>query len=66
VFVAKGDGLFEPREVHLGQRFAERVAVTDGVSPGESVVVGAQFLIDSESQLRAALAGMGAAGEHRH
>lgn len=66
VFVAKGGGLFEPRDVRLGSRFDARVAVTQGIAAGEEVVVGAQFLVDSESQLRAALAGMGSAGEHRH
>jgi len=66
VFVAKGDGYFEPREVRLGARVEDRVVVLEGVAPGEEIVVGAQFLIDSESQLKAALAGMGAAGEHRH
>ncbi len=66
VFVAKGDGYFEPREVRLGARIEDRVAVLEGIASGEEVVVGAQFLIDSESQLKAALAGMGAAGEHRH
>jgi multidrug efflux pump subunit AcrA (membrane-fusion protein) len=66
VFVAKGNGYFEPREVRLGARIDGRVAVLEGVAPGEEVVVGAQFLIDSESQLKAALAGMGGAGEHRH
>jgi Cu(I)/Ag(I) efflux system membrane fusion protein len=60
VLVATGGGRYEPRPVELGARLGERVAVISGVAAGEQVVVGAQFLIDSESQLKAALAGMSA------
>lgn len=66
VFVAMGGGRFEPRQVTLGQQLGDDVVVQKGVKEGEEVVVGAHFLIDSESQLKAAIAGMGAAGEHRH
>jgi len=66
VLVAAGGGRFEPREVTLGQRLGDSVVVLRGVKEGEEVVVGAHFLIDSESQLKAALSGMGKAGEHRH
>jgi hypothetical protein len=54
VFVDKGDGLFEPREIKTGARGDERVAVLEGVAEGEKVVVKANFLIDSESRFRAA------------
>jgi len=57
VFVDKGDGRFEPREVKLGHRGDGYVEVRDGVSDGEPVVVSANFLIDAESNLKAALKG---------
>ena len=56
VFVAVGDGRFEPREVKAGDMAGDLVEVTDGLRAGEHVVVGASFLVDSESQLKAALA----------
>ena len=52
--VARDDGAFEPREVELGIRSGELQQVTAGLAPGERVVVSSQFLIDSESNLRAA------------
>jgi Cu(I)/Ag(I) efflux system membrane fusion protein len=57
VLIARGEGRFEPRQVHLGTRGDDWVQVLDGVKPGETVVVGANFLIDAESNLRAALQG---------
>jgi RND family efflux transporter MFP subunit len=56
VFVDKGDGQYEPREVALGERVAGGYAVRRGLSAGERVVVSATFLLDSESSLRAAIA----------
>ena len=56
VFVAGGDGRFEPREVKAGDMAGDLVEVTEGLRAGEQVVVGASFLVDSESQLKAALA----------
>jgi len=55
VLVAKGDGRFEPRAVKLGRRGDGYVEVRDGLSLGEEVVTTATFLIDAESNLRAAL-----------
>lgn len=58
VFIALGDGQFEPREVTLGMAGGvrnEEVLVLSGVKPGEMVVTSAQFLIDSESKLQAAI-----------
>jgi len=52
--VARADGAFEPREVKLGVRSGELRQVTAGLVTGERVVVSSQFLIDSESNLRAA------------
>jgi len=57
VLVDKGDGRFEPREVKLGRRGGGYVEVTDGVTEGEAVVTSANFLIDAESNLQAALRG---------
>ncbi|GAB4472596.1 MAG: hypothetical protein OHK0044_16340 [Burkholderiaceae bacterium] len=55
VLVDRGAGRFESREVQLGGRGDEYVAVLDGVKEGERVVVAANFLIDAESNLKAAL-----------
>jgi membrane fusion protein, copper/silver efflux system len=55
VLVAKGDGRFEPRAVKLGHRGEGYVEVTEGLKQGEEVVTAATFLIDAESNLRAAL-----------
>jgi Cu(I)/Ag(I) efflux system membrane fusion protein len=55
VLVAKGDGRFEPREVKLGRRGDGYVEITEGLKSGEEVVTSANFLIDAESNLKAAL-----------
>jgi Cu(I)/Ag(I) efflux system membrane fusion protein len=55
VLVTKGEGRFEPRVVKLGRHGEGYVEVLHGVSPGEEVVTAATFLIDAESNLRAAL-----------
>jgi Cu(I)/Ag(I) efflux system membrane fusion protein len=55
VLVDRGDGRFEPRAVKLGARADGYVAVLEGLREGEKVVTGANFLIDAESNLRAAL-----------
>jgi membrane fusion protein, copper/silver efflux system len=55
VLVVKGEGRFEPRAVRLGRRGDDYVEVLEGVSAGEEVVTSATFLIDAESNLRAAL-----------
>jgi len=55
VLVAKGEGRFEPRDVKLGTRGDGYVEVTEGLRAGESVVTSANFLIDAESSLKAAL-----------
>jgi RND family efflux transporter MFP subunit len=65
VFVDLGDGYLEPRSVVVGERLGDRVAITRGLSVGERVVSSGTFLIDSESQLKAATQGMGApTGQH--
>jgi Cu(I)/Ag(I) efflux system membrane fusion protein len=52
VYVAKGEGAFEPREVELGLRADGAVEVLRGIKAGEKVVLSANFLIDSEAQLK--------------
>jgi Cu(I)/Ag(I) efflux system membrane fusion protein len=59
VLVAKGEGRFEPRAVRLGRRGDGYAEVIDGLQPGEEVVTSANFLIDAESNLRAALQSFG-------
>ncbi len=53
VFVDKGEGRFEPREVKAGARSEGKIQVLSGLSAGDRVVVKANFLLDSESRLRA-------------
>ena len=55
ILVALGEGRFEPRTVRLGQRGEAYVEVLEGIVSGESIVVAANFLLDSESNLKAAL-----------
>lgn len=55
VIVAKGEGRFQPRAVKLGMRGGDQVEILDGVTEGEDVVTSANFLIDAESNLKAAL-----------
>jgi Cu(I)/Ag(I) efflux system membrane fusion protein len=57
VLVAMGEGRFTPRPVQLGVHGDDWVQVLGGIKPGERVVTGANFLIDAESNLRAALQG---------
>ncbi|HTP30081.1 MAG TPA: efflux RND transporter periplasmic adaptor subunit [Anaeromyxobacteraceae bacterium] len=59
VFVSLGEGRFQPREVRVGATSGDTVEVLSGLRAGEEVVTRANFLIDSESQLRASLAAMG-------
>ncbi len=59
VLVQLREGLYEPREVKLGMRSDGYIEVTEGLSEGENVVVRANFLIDSESNLKAALSSFG-------
>ena len=63
VLVRASDEGFEPRVVTIGARSEDDVEVLDGVAEGEQVVVAANFLIDAESNLKAAIAGFGHA-EH--
>ncbi|MDI3470419.1 MAG: Copper/silver efflux RND transporter, membrane fusion protein CusB [Pseudolabrys sp.] len=58
VIIDKGEGRFEPREVKLGVRGNGFVEIREGLADGEKVVTSANFLIDAESNLKAALQGM--------
>jgi RND family efflux transporter MFP subunit len=57
VFVDRGNGFFEPREVESGWQFGDRVQIVKGLSAGERVVAAGTFLLDSESRLRATAMG---------
>jgi Cu(I)/Ag(I) efflux system membrane fusion protein len=57
VFVAKARGHFEPRLVQVGARAGDKVQVASGLAEGETVVTTGNFLLDSESRLRAAIDG---------
>lgn len=65
IFVDKGDGFFEPREVKLGLKTETYYEVLEGVSEGETVVTSGNFFIDSESKLKLAVSGMNA-GHKQH
>lgn len=54
VFVHRGDGYMEPRNVRIGRRFGDRVQILEGLTENDEIVVSGNFLIDSESQLRTA------------
>ncbi|MBR1121199.1 efflux RND transporter periplasmic adaptor subunit [Bradyrhizobium lablabi] len=62
VLIDKGEGRFEPREVKLGHRGGGYVEIREGVKEDEQVVISANFLIDAESNLKAALKGLSEAG----
>jgi multidrug efflux pump subunit AcrA (membrane-fusion protein) len=66
VFIDRGDGYFLPREVEIGERTEEYVVIVRGLRAGEKVVTRANFLIDSESNLREAIAGMAPGGHAGH
>ena len=57
VFVDRGNGFFEPREVETGRRIGDRVEIIKGLEDGERIVISGNFLIDSESKLEMAAAG---------
>jgi Cu(I)/Ag(I) efflux system membrane fusion protein len=65
VLVQLAQGRFEPRIVRLGSRSENYVEVLEGINEGEQVVTSANFLIDAESNLKAALSGMDSHAEHR-
>ncbi|MBP9698406.1 MAG: efflux RND transporter periplasmic adaptor subunit [Elusimicrobia bacterium] len=66
VFVQKSPGKFEPRPVKVGRKTEEYYEILSGLKEGEEVVTSGNFLIDSESRLKAALSQTGAGGAHQH
>jgi RND family efflux transporter MFP subunit len=62
VFVDRGKGIFEPRAVTVGARVGDYALILSGLRAGERVVTRANFLIDSESNLRESMEGMQPAG----
>ena len=58
VFVDRGEGIFEPRSVETGWRLGDRIEIVGGLKPGERVVVSGTFLLDSESRMKLAAAGI--------
>ena len=66
VFVSRTNGYFEPREVVVGTKTEDYYGIKSGVSEGDRVVTSGNFLIDSESRLKAALEGIGGGGGHKH
>jgi Cu(I)/Ag(I) efflux system membrane fusion protein len=63
VFVDRGNGFLEPRQVETGERMGDRVEILRGLTAGEHVATSGVFLIDSESQLKSAAS---ATGAHPH
>ena len=55
VFVAQGDGMFDPTPVKIGRHVGDMVEVLSGLHEGQRIATGATFFLDSESQLRAAV-----------
>jgi Cu(I)/Ag(I) efflux system membrane fusion protein len=55
VFLDRGNGYLEPRTVQTGDQIGDRIVITAGLAPGDRIVTSANFLIDSESQLKAAV-----------
>jgi len=58
VFIDRGNGYFEPRQVETGWRFGSQIEITKGLMEGEQVVIAGTFLVDSESRMKAAAAGI--------
>ncbi len=52
VFVGRGNGYFEPRQVETGWRLGDRVEIVKGLVPGERIAVSGNFLLDSESRMK--------------
>jgi Cu(I)/Ag(I) efflux system membrane fusion protein len=58
VFVNRGDGTFGPRDVLVGVRGDSLIEIRQGLKPGDEVVASATYLLDSESNLAAAMQGL--------
>ena len=60
VFIDRGNGNLEPRAVETGDQIDDRIVITRGLNAGDRIVTSGNFLLDSESQLKAAVSGMSA------
>src|SRR5882762_4459650 len=58
VFVNRGDGQLLPRDVRVGQHGDSLIEIVEGLRPGDEVIASATFLLDSESNLAAAIQGL--------
>jgi multidrug efflux pump subunit AcrA (membrane-fusion protein) len=58
VFVVHDGTIFEPRAIQMGAKFEDKVTILSGLKTGETIVTSGNFLIDSESRLKSAMAGM--------
>jgi membrane fusion protein, copper/silver efflux system len=65
VFVSKGEGVYEPREVKIGVKVRGYYQIEKGLSAGEMVATEANFLLDSESKLKASISGTATSSEHK-
>ncbi|MCC6179005.1 MAG: efflux RND transporter periplasmic adaptor subunit [Chloroflexi bacterium] len=63
VFVDRGEGYLEPRDVQVAERLGDRIVIASGLALGERIVTSGTFLIDSEAQLKAAAGTLG--GPHQ-
>ena len=66
VFVKKSEGKFEPRIVRVILETEHDVAIASGVMPGEEIVIGGNFMLDSESRLKAVIQGGSSTSGHNH
>ena len=66
VFVDRGNGYLEPRNVKTGRSFDDRIEILSGLKAGERIVTSGNFLIDSESQLTAAAGSTGTSHDQSH
>ena len=58
VFVDRGNGFFEPRDIETGWRIGGKAEIVKGLMPGERIVISGTFLVDSESRMKLAAAGI--------
>ncbi|MGD6433511.1 efflux transporter periplasmic adaptor subunit, partial [Xanthomonas citri pv. citri] len=65
VLIDRGEGRFEPKAVKVGVHGGGYTEIRDGVSTGDRVVTSANFLIDAESNLKAALQGLAPPRDNR-
>lgn len=65
VFVKQGEGKFEPKKVSVFLETDDEAAIASSLTPGEQIVVGGNFMLDSESRLKAVIQGASAGG-HNH